>query len=143
LDGLAGEEDVCTTCDDIKGCPGNVIEGAGLSSGYYTYPDDIASSYLISKPDTGGKCSHGGVLDTSRVLPAVGGINKDTAYPCFSPHYDLHLTAVNLALQATDYYLKQVLDVIGVDMYRRLFDLYQGSALSICIDTTGSMGDDI
>nr|XP_045594468.1 von Willebrand factor A domain-containing protein 7-like isoform X1 [Procambarus clarkii] len=144
MEGLANDaEDVCTSCSSAEGCSGNVIAGAGLSSGYYVYPEDSASSYLVPKPETGGKCSHGGVLDDSRSQPAVGGVNKDTSYPCFSPHYHLHLEAVQLALQATDYYLKQVLQAVGADMYRRLFDLYQGSALSICIDTTGSMGDDI
>ncbi|XP_042211952.1 von Willebrand factor A domain-containing protein 7-like [Homarus americanus] len=144
LDGLAGEEeDVCVPCPNPEGCDGNVLEKAGLSTGYYVYPDDIGSDYLIPKPSTGGKCSHGGSLDTSRSEPAIGGINKDTSYPCFSPHHHLHLQAADLAVKATQYYLDRVLDAVGVDMYRRFYDLYEGSALSICIDTTGSMDDDI
>lgn len=36
-----------------------------------------------------------------------------------------------------------VLEAVGNDKYRRLFDLYEGSALSIVIDTTSSMSDEI
>ncbi|KAK7027488.1 Von Willebrand factor A domain containing 7 [Halocaridina rubra] len=90
-----------------------------------------------------GKCSHGGALDESAATPAEGGINKDTASPCFSPHHHLHAQATELAVQATDSYLNVILDGIGPEKYRRLFDLYYGSALSILIDTTGSMSSSI
>nr|XP_045609987.1 von Willebrand factor A domain-containing protein 7-like isoform X1 [Procambarus clarkii] len=137
-------EAVCTPCPSSQGeCSGNVVSGAGLSSGYYQYDDPMADIYLIPKPTTGGKCSHGGVLDSSSWQPAEGGINKDTASPCFSPHHHLHQQAAELAVQATDHYLRVLLDAVGNEKYRRLFDLYQGSALSIVIDTTGSMSDDI
>ncbi|XP_071525808.1 von Willebrand factor A domain-containing protein 7-like [Panulirus ornatus] len=137
-------EDVCTPCSNPQGgCAGNVLSGAGLSSGYYMYNDPAASAFLVDKPTSGGKCSHGGVLDESASSPAQGGINKDTASPCFSPHYHLHEQAAKLAVQATDHYLSVLLDVVGNEKYRRLFDLYHGSALSISIDTTGSMTDDI
>ncbi|XP_027213280.2 von Willebrand factor A domain-containing protein 7 [Penaeus vannamei] len=138
------EEAVCTPCSDTQGpCTGNVVSGAGLTTGYYQYVEEAANGYLVSKPASGGKCSHGGVLDDSSSVPAEGGINKDTASPCFSPHYHLHEQAAELAVQATDHYLKVILDAVGNEKYRRLFDLYQGSALSIVIDTTQSMGNDI
>ncbi|XP_064098706.1 uncharacterized protein LOC135209881 [Macrobrachium nipponense] len=145
FDNPAGpEDDVCTPCADAYGpCTGNVIPGAGLSSGYYTYVDSKADGIIIEKPKTGGKCSHGGVLDDSASAPAEGGINKDTASPCFSPHYHLHEQAAELAVQATDHYLSVILDAVGVEKYRSFFDLYFGSALSITIDTTASMGKDI
>ncbi|XP_066988330.1 uncharacterized protein [Macrobrachium rosenbergii] len=145
FDNPAGpEDDVCTPCTDAYGpCTGNVISGAGLSSGYYTYVDSKADGIIVEKPKTGGKCSHGGVLDDSASAPAEGGINKDTASPCFSPHYHLHEQAAELAVQATDHYLSVILDAVGVEKYRSLFDLYFGSALSITIDTTASMGKDI
>ncbi|XP_042873278.1 von Willebrand factor A domain-containing protein 7-like [Penaeus japonicus] len=144
-DDLAGaSDDVCSACSSPQGaCAGNVIKGVGLSSGYYQYDDPAATSILIPKPTTEGKCSHGGVLDDSSSVPAEGGINKDTASPCFSPHYHLHEQAAELAVQATVHYLNVLLDAVGNDKYRRLFDLYHGSALSIAIDTTGSMSDDI
>ena len=87
--------------------------------------------------NTGGKCSHGGSQDDSTKDPAQGGINKDTPFPCFSPHHYLHKEAAELAVQATQHYLDEILTVVGFDKYRRLFDLYLGSALSISIDTTG------
>ncbi|KAK4307782.1 hypothetical protein Pmani_020476 [Petrolisthes manimaculis] len=146
FDGMLAEatEDVCTSCPSSQGyCSGNVISGAGLSSGYYTYPSELGASQLVPKPTTGGKCSHGGLLDVSSYDEAKGGVNKDTTSPCFSPHHNLHADAAEAAVQATDYYLKHIERVIGVIKYRILFDLYQGTSLSISIDTTGSMGDDI
>ncbi|XP_076061129.1 uncharacterized protein LOC143036957 [Oratosquilla oratoria] len=138
------EEDVCSSCSQAQGtCQGNVIKGAGMSSGFYTYNDTDAEDFLLSKPSKGGKCSHGGYFDTSALLEAVGGINKDTSSPCFSPHHHLHSKAVELAIQATDTYLSQILDVVQNDNYRRLFDLYHGSALSLVIDSTGSMSNDL
>lgn len=133
-------------------------------------------------------------MDESSEQPARGGINKDTASPCFSPHHYLHQQAAELAVQvrqdlikshqakiilnrisnfatiylcheklsssfppstlflsshshsfpqATDHYLNVVLEAVGNDKYRRLFDLYDGSALSIVIDTTSSMSGEI
>ncbi|ROT70713.1 putative von Willebrand factor A domain-containing protein 7 [Penaeus vannamei] len=145
LGNLAGESDnVCTSCANPQGeCSANVILGSGLSTGYYEYEDEVGASFLIPKPPTGGKCSHGGALDASASQPAEGGINKDTTSPCFSPHFYLHSYAAEMAVEATDHYLNVILDAVGEEKYRRLFDLYFGSALSICIDTTGSMGDDI
>ncbi|KAK4303124.1 hypothetical protein Pmani_024717 [Petrolisthes manimaculis] len=137
-------DDVCTSCPSSQGyCSGNVIFGTGLSSGYYTYPSDLGGSQLVPKPTTGGKCSHGGSLDVSAAEEAKGGINKDTTLPCFSPHHDLHATAAELAVTATDYYLKHIEEIVDKTKYRLLFDLYQGTALSVSIDTTGSMTDDI
>ncbi|XP_042873279.1 von Willebrand factor A domain-containing protein 7-like [Penaeus japonicus] len=137
-------EAVCTPCSNAQGpCTGNVVSGGGLTTGYYQYVEEAANGFLVPKPSSEGKCSHGGVLDDSSSVPAEGGINKDTASPCFSPHYHLHEQAVELAVQATDHYLKELLDAVGNVRYRRLFDLYQGSALSIVIDTTQSMGNDI
>ncbi|XP_066988302.1 uncharacterized protein [Macrobrachium rosenbergii] len=138
------DEDVCTPCPSAHGeCRGNVVSGAGLTTGYYSYVDALATDYLVPKPTTGGKCSHGGVLDDTAGEAPVGGINKDTASPCFSPHYYLHDKAAELAVKATDHYLKVILDAVDVDQYRKLFDLYHGSALSIVMDTTGSMGDEM
>ncbi|XP_064098435.1 von Willebrand factor A domain-containing protein 7-like [Macrobrachium nipponense] len=138
------DEDVCTPCPSAQGgCRDNVVAGAGLTTGYYSYKDELAVDYLVPKPATGGKCSHGGVLDDTAGEAPVGGINKDTASPCFSPHYYLHDQAAELAVKATDHYLSIILDAVDVDQYRKLFDLYHGSALSIVMDTTGSMGNEI
>ncbi|CAL4114738.1 unnamed protein product, partial [Meganyctiphanes norvegica] len=145
FDNLAEEqEDVCVPCTDSQGnCMGNVVQGSGLTTGYYTYTALDSGSFLVPKPSTGGKCSHGGVLDDTADEAPKGGINKDTSSPCFSPHNHLHEQAVEQAVQATSHYLSVLLDGVGPEKYRKLFDLYHGSALSIVIDTTGSMGNDI
>ncbi|MGJ2272349.1 hypothetical protein ACR8FF_22360, partial [Salmonella enterica subsp. enterica serovar Paratyphi A] len=92
------DEDVCTPCPAAQGeCRDNVVAGAGLTTGFYTYKEELAVDYLVPKPATGGKCSHGGVLDDTAGETPIGGINKDTASPCFSPHYYLHDKAAELA----------------------------------------------
>lgn len=45
--------------------------------------------------------------------------------------------------QASEHYLSQLQDAIGDDHFHNLLDLYPGSALSIIIDTTGSMAYEI
>ena len=55
---------------------------------------------------TSGKCSHGGPTDTSGSLyAAVGGINKDTGNPLYSPHYHLHGDAAEAAIKHTRMFL--------------------------------------
>ena len=44
-------------------------------------------------PNGVSKCGHGGSLDQGN----IGGINKDTSSPCFSPHFDFHEKATLLA----------------------------------------------
>ncbi|XP_064083933.1 LOW QUALITY PROTEIN: uncharacterized protein LOC135199706 [Macrobrachium nipponense] len=137
-------ESTCTECSDPKGeCKDNVIARAKLSSGYYEYNVPGSAAFVVPKPTDAGKCSHGGTMDNSASKAPVGGINKETASPCFSPHHDLHKTAVDLAISATEYYLSVLREAIGNDYFRHLFDLYPGSALSIMIDTTGSMTQEI
>ncbi|CAL4124402.1 unnamed protein product, partial [Meganyctiphanes norvegica] len=138
------DEDVCTPCTNAQGsCNNNVIHSAGLSTGYYTYLASESGDFLVPKPTSGGKCSHGGILDDTADEAPKGGINKDTSSPCFSPHSNLHQEAAELAVKATSHYLSVILDGVGPDNYRKLFDLYHGSALSIVIDTTSSMSDSI
>lgn len=60
-----------------------------------------------------GKCSHGGVLDSSRSLGAKGGINKDSTSPLFSPHHYLHKEAARVATDATLTVLRDLRDTVG------------------------------
>ncbi|XP_068223894.1 LOW QUALITY PROTEIN: uncharacterized protein [Palaemon carinicauda] len=134
----------CTDCTDSQGeCKDNVISGSKLSSGYYEYNVPGTASLVVPKPYRAGKCSHGGSKDDSASKKAIGGINKETTSPCFSPHHYLHKQAVDMAIAATEYYLSVLREAIGDDCFRHLFDLYPGSALSIMIDTTGSMTQEI
>ncbi|XP_066942227.1 LOW QUALITY PROTEIN: uncharacterized protein [Macrobrachium rosenbergii] len=137
-------EPTCTDCTDPQGeCRDNVIAGSKLSSGYYEFDVPGSAAFVIPKPISAGKCSHGGSMDNSASKAPIGGINKETTSPCFSPHHDLHQKAVDLAISATEYYLSVLREAIGNDYFRHLFDLYPGSALSIMIDTTGSMTQEI
>uniref|UniRef100_A0AAZ3RLU8 von Willebrand factor A domain containing 7 n=1 Tax=Oncorhynchus tshawytscha TaxID=74940 RepID=A0AAZ3RLU8_ONCTS len=98
-----------------------------LTTGYFsTYP-----------PKPQGKCSHGGVLDSSRHQGAKGGINKDSTSPLFSPHHYLHVEAARLATTATLTVLRDLRDS------GRLFSVKQPPALVFVMDTTGSMFEEI
>ncbi|XP_063870584.1 uncharacterized protein LOC135105875 isoform X2 [Scylla paramamosain] len=142
---VAGPGDAtCTDCASATGvCTSNVIPTGRLSSGYYEYTAVGADDLVVPKPDGAGKCSHGGTQDASATKTAIGGINKESTSPCFSPHHHLHQQAVDLAISASEYYIGVLRDAIGTEHFTSLLNLYQGSALSIVIDTTGSMQDEI
>lgn len=71
--------------------------------------------FLINK----GKCSHGGILDSSRHHGAEGGINKDSTSPVFSPHHYLHKEAAHLAATATLRVLQDLRDEVGPKSFLR------------------------
>ncbi|CAB1348151.1 unnamed protein product, partial [Coregonus sp. 'balchen'] len=104
-----------------------------LTTGYFsTYP-----------PKPQGKCSHGGVLDSSRHQGAKGGINKDSTSSLFSPHHYLHVEAARLATTATLTVLRDLRDSVGYTSFLRLFSVKQPPALVFVMDTTGSMFEEI
>ncbi|XP_018554392.1 von Willebrand factor A domain-containing protein 7 [Lates calcarifer] len=104
-----------------------------LTTGYFsTYP-----------PKPQGKCSHGGILDSSRYMGAKGGINKDSTSPLFSPHHYLHVKAATLATEATLTVLRDLRDTVGHKAFLRLFSVKQVPALVFVMDTTGSMFEEI
>ncbi|XP_034556682.1 von Willebrand factor A domain-containing protein 7 [Notolabrus celidotus] len=104
-----------------------------LTTGYFsTFP---------LKPQ--GKCSHGGILDSSRYMGAKGGINKDSTSPIFSPHHYLHMQAATLATEATKSVLRDLKDTVGHKTFLRLFSVEQVPALVFVMDTTGSMFEEI
>uniref|UniRef100_A0A665V1Y3 von Willebrand factor A domain containing 7 n=1 Tax=Echeneis naucrates TaxID=173247 RepID=A0A665V1Y3_ECHNA len=95
-----------------------------LTTGYFsTFP-----------PKPWGKCSHGGILDSSRHLGAMGGINKDSTSPLFSPHHYLHQEAATLLPDSVWTSLSNL---------NRLFSVQQAPVLVFVIDTTGSMFEEI
>lgn len=92
--------------------------------------------FYMSKSDLGfirfsnffsGKCSHGGILDSSRYMGAKGGINKDSTSPVFSPHHYLHVEAATLAAEATLTVLRDLRDTVGQETFLRYFS-------NICLD---------
>ncbi|KAG8002177.1 von Willebrand factor A domain-containing protein 7 [Nibea albiflora] len=104
-----------------------------LTTGYFsTFP-----------PKPQGKCSHGGILDSSRHMGAKGGINKDSTSSLFSPHHYLHAEAATLATEATLSVLRDLRDTVGHETFLRLFSVKQAPALVFVMDTTGSMFEEI
>uniref|UniRef100_A0A3P8U7B2 von Willebrand factor A domain containing 7 n=1 Tax=Amphiprion percula TaxID=161767 RepID=A0A3P8U7B2_AMPPE len=91
-------------------------------------------------PVAKGKCSHGGILDSSRHLGAKGGINKDSTSPFFSPHHYLHVKAAALATEATLDVLRDLRDTVG---HKTFLSVKQVPALVFVMDTTGSMFEEI
>ncbi|XP_077993037.1 von Willebrand factor A domain-containing protein 7-like isoform X2 [Glandiceps talaboti] len=138
----------CESCDDsIQGsCDRTlIVKGETLTSGY-------KSSHGVRKP-TGknreGKCSHGGKDDESRNIVATGGINKESQDLQLSPHNTLHQDAAMAAIQATENFFLAtgygLRNQIGDATFMKFFNLREDSAksLSIVMDVTGSMGDEI
>jgi hypothetical protein len=108
-------------------CQGSLLITDKLTSGYYGGQD--------RRPQIDGKCRHGGPLDSG---PGEGGINKDTSSPFLSPHFDDHLRAGRLARLGTAQFIRDIKARVTNAQMRKLFGL--GPALSVAIDTTGSMG---
>ncbi|KAJ0063906.1 hypothetical protein NL108_013617, partial [Boleophthalmus pectinirostris] len=104
-----------------------------LTTGYF--------SNTPLKPE--GKCSHGGVMDSSRSLGARGGINKDSTSPLFSPHHYLHTEAARVATEATLAVLRDLRDTVGPKLFLNLLSVDQASALVFVLDTTGSMFEEL
>ncbi|KAK2847874.1 hypothetical protein Q7C36_009556 [Tachysurus vachellii] len=129
----------CAACHRYS-CYNNILEDLVrgppdplLTTGYFsTYP---------AKPI--GKCSHGGILDSSRHQAAEGGINKDSTSPFFSPHHFLHNEAAQLASKATLRVLRDLRDEVGPKNFLRFLSVKQPPALVFVIDTTGSMFEEI
>ncbi|XP_070839250.1 von Willebrand factor A domain-containing protein 7-like [Chaetodon trifascialis] len=125
----------CRNCDG-NDCRNNILEDIQkekiLISGYF--------SFLGTKPK--GKCSHGGLLDSTRFFEPKGGISKDTLS---SDHGHLHKAAANLAIAATSELLEDVRGAAGDRPFLQMMGISRGSSKALCfvIDTTGSMGDDI
>ncbi|XP_076138630.1 von Willebrand factor A domain-containing protein 7 [Alosa pseudoharengus] len=129
------------TCEEchLPTCKNNILKVMHnpkfplLTTGYF-------SDYPMKPP---GKCSHGGILDSSRHQGARGGINKDSTSPFFSPHHYLHAEAAKLATMATLMVLRDLRDIVEPKSFLRLFSVRQPPALVFVIDTTGSMFEEI
>ncbi|XP_078665605.1 von Willebrand factor A domain-containing protein 7-like [Branchiostoma floridae x Branchiostoma belcheri] len=96
---------------------------------------------------TTGKCSHGGLMDDSRLTVPTGGINKETSDPSLSPHHYLHEQAKQAAIQATtNFFIAPgygLLSQIGADKFKQVLNLGSGNSMVFVIDVSGSMSDDV
>ena len=143
----------CTNCQEVSSaalyyyrCRDNILRTLSrtlyLTSGYYGGQRD-SQGQEIKKPR--GKCSHGGLFDTTADDIATGGINKDTPIAILSPHFYRYPDAARMAQQATANLLLEIRSDVGND---QLFLRYLGlmaRAISIAyvIDTTGSFRSEL
>jgi hypothetical protein len=84
---------VLKTCPmEYYDCRNNILPDINrqglLTSGYMSNQFNENNEPII-KPTNVEKCSHGSVMDTTSHQAAIGGINKDTMTPMYSPHYHL------------------------------------------------------
>ncbi|XP_060942356.1 von Willebrand factor A domain-containing protein 7-like [Limanda limanda] len=126
------------TCRSCNGndCTNNILEDILrekiLTTGYFKLVPGF------SKPD--GKCSHGGSSDGTSYIDPTGGINKDRR---ISEHGHLHDKAAKMAIAATRQLLEDIRRAASDATFLQLMGINKGKALCFCIDTTGSMSDDI
>ena len=114
-----------------------------LTSGYHSSQIG-ANGQGIEKP--AGKCSHGGFRDATSDMSSTGGINKDSPFEVWSPHYYLHQEAARVAQQATVDMLQEIRGDVNNDpafsMYLGL-NIAQAISIAYVIDTTGSMSEEL
>ncbi|CAF3700774.1 unnamed protein product [Rotaria sp. Silwood1] len=132
-DGCTKIEKPCTLWEELTigicpivyyDCKNNIrpeINNQQILTSGYTTNGLSENEEILEKPTNVEKCSHGGILDESSHIPAIGGINKDSYSLVFSPHIDLHKQAADLAVKATEQYLNDLRRDIGDKNFDRLF----------------------
>ena len=137
--------------ENVYDCQGNILESiniAGILTSGYAGGSLDANGDRISKPC--GKCSHGGVADSTSDVMAKGGINKDSLSTFFAAHPHLHVQAATMATDATVQFLQSVRTEINDDFsFANLFNIeLPGSpreevftSIAYVIATTASMSD--
>ena len=140
---IVGVNKVDTLTRTQYNCQGNIKsqlrQSNVLTSGYHANRRDNRGEEII-KPR--GKCSHGGLRDPTSDMPATGGINKDSPFNAWSPHYYLHDEAASVAQEATADMLRVIRRAVNDDL---LFSMYLGLAvpqtisIAYVIDTTPSI----
>ena len=158
----------CTGCeqgDEVS----SVIDGLGgnLTQAEYEYNcmnnlarelvdnNILTTGYFGHNPETDGKtegkCSHGGIGDSTSDLSPTGGIGKDSKSNSWSPHFYLHSQAAAVALKATVQYLRDIRAAVGDMRFSAFLNIELAeqeikqvtSSIAFVIDTTGSMGDEL
>ncbi|XP_049336028.1 von Willebrand factor A domain-containing protein 7-like [Astyanax mexicanus] len=121
----------CSSCDD--NCTNNILDTV-------TSQKLLISGY-VSGLKPAGKCSHGGLVDSTSSQEPKGGINKDNSK---SPHGYLHLVAADVATAATRDLLEDIRKSTNDTEFLRLLGISSTfSVLCIVIDTSVSMADEI
>jgi len=131
--GMPGGQLTNVSAPDEHTCNMSGLITSSLTSGY-NINNQINGETILTPV---GKCFHG-----HRNVSFGSGINKDTSSDCFSPNSHLHDKAASLAIKATQNYINYIRSVVGEKLFVQLFDFTFGSALSIVIDTSGSMSNE-
>ena len=66
---IQGKEQACPV--EYYKCEGNIVELNKLVSGFYS-GQRLDNGVSVDKPKSLSKCSHGGILDKSVIMPAEG-----------------------------------------------------------------------
>lgn len=129
-------------------CMNNLVPELGdnniLTTGYFGHNPETDG-----KPE--GKCSHGGIGDSTSDLSPTGGIGKDSKSNSWSPHFHLHEQAAAVALKATVQYLRDIRAAVGDIRFSAFLNIELAqqeikqvtSSIAFVIDTTSSMADEI
>ncbi|XP_052083724.1 von Willebrand factor A domain-containing protein 7-like [Mytilus californianus] len=142
------DDDTCLDMENsLVSCKDNLLVTNMLTSGFHHGRGNLKPAR--PKNALKGKCSHGGLDDESRNLIAKCGINKETTVETLSPHYHLHGQAYEAAVEATKQFLiaedTGILNILGDDLFKSLFEIKQRTqvSLSFAVDFSGSMGGEI
>ena len=137
----------CPTCS--YNCTNNIIpllnEQKIFTSGYYF--DETEDDQPVNKPTNVLKCSHGGIIDQTSDIPALGGINKDVKTTILSPHYYHQEKAADVAIESSYLFLKKLWHLTerkndSTAHFGRFLELVLAQqSLIFVIDLTESMGD--
>ncbi|XP_078664785.1 von Willebrand factor A domain-containing protein 7-like [Branchiostoma floridae x Branchiostoma belcheri] len=134
----------CSMNSGVLDCRKNILLQMLLTSGYKSGQNKVKPNAYTA---TTGKCSHGGLMDDSRLTVPTGGINKETSDPSLSPHFYLHEQAAQAAIQATtNFFIAPgygLLSQIGDEKFREVLNLGSGNSMVFVMDVSGSMGDDL
>ncbi|KAK3104893.1 hypothetical protein FSP39_012645 [Pinctada imbricata] len=144
LQGIAGPNvDTCTNCGLLMPCAlfGALIKTNLLTSGYRNGQGNATKPQKDPVTNTQGKCSHGGVFDTTwNTSAATGGINKETNTLEYSPLFGDHNKAALLAIEHTrQFFINSgygLLNEVGQDKFMKLLELYPGNPVAFVIDTS-------
>ncbi|XP_052084687.1 von Willebrand factor A domain-containing protein 7-like isoform X2 [Mytilus californianus] len=142
--------DTCQDCDNSgkneSSCKNNLLVNDMLTSGYQT-GQDVQPPYKTSGDIDQGKCGFGGRNDPENgYRTAIGGINKDSLDPKYSPHHHLHYQAFYAARNATVQFLidtqSGIINEVNIDTFIQIFGLLKRykASFGFVIDDTSSMG---
>lgn len=142
--------DTCRSCGPAvhTDCASNLIVSRNFLTSGYKSGQDVVKPHKDPSTSSTGKCSHGGPRDSSSTKSAaLGGINKDSMDPGYSPHHQLHEKAAEAAIEHTRFFFDDktygLRYVVGEEQFQDLLQIRAGNSLVFVIDTTGSMGKDI